>query len=241
MYVGIQSHVGHVRSNNEDAYFVRPPLLAVADGMGGHDAGEVASATAVATLARCTWNEASPEELSTALLNSVKAAQRKIEAVSTEDASLRGMGTTLTAAFFGGEHIHIAHIGDSRAYLWRGGALRLLTTDHSVAGELVRAGQLDEKDAARHPQRHVLTRAVTAGVPPEVDMIRTERRPDDTLLLCTDGLNAHVADEEIAAVLASRRDPQVAADELVRLALERGGSDNVTVIVARSKRSEVIR
>lgn len=241
MYVGIKSHVGHVRSNNEDAYFVRPPLLAVADGMGGHDAGEVASAAAVAALAQCTWTETDPGELAERMLHSVRAAQRRIEEASEGNASWRGMGTTLTAAFFGKKHIHIAHIGDSRAYLWREGTLRLLTTDHSVASELVRAGQLNEQDAARHPQRHVLTRAVTAGVAPEVDMIMAERGPDDTLLLCTDGLNAHVTDKEIGAVLASGGAPQAAADELVRLALERGGSDNVTVIVARSTRPEVIR
>lgn len=240
LHVGKKTHVGNVRSNNEDAYFIRWPLLAVADGMGGHKAGELASALALETLAASAWDEPSADT-EVRLRSAIEAAHRRIVDAVAADEGLRGMGTTLTAVVVGEQRLYVAHVGDSRAYLWRDNALQLLTTDHSVVAELVKAGQLDAHDASRHPQRHVLTRAVSGAAAPEVDMIIKDVLPGDTVLLCTDGLTAHVADEEIAAVLKAASHAQAAADELVRLALEGGGSDNVTVVVARAEQSEVSR
>lgn len=240
LHVGKKTHVGHVRSNNEDAYFIRWPLLAVADGMGGHKAGELASALALETLAAGAWDEPLPDP-EHRLRSAVEAAHARIADAVAADEQLQGMGTTLTAVVVAGQRMYVAHVGDSRAYLWRNGTLQLLTMDHSVVAELIKAGQLDERDASRHPQRHVLTRAVSAAAAPEVDMIMKDVLPGDTVLLCTDGLTAHVSDEEIAAVLKGASDAQIAADDLVGLALEGGGTDNVTVVVARVEQSEVSR
>lgn len=238
----MKTHIGNVRSNNEDAVFVHGPVLAVADGMGGHAAGEVASAAVVKALQRrIPTNAPISEEPATFLMNAVASAYRYMVETVDADVSLRDMGTTLTAVFVEGERLHIAHVGDSRAYLLSDRGLQQLTTDHSIAAELVRAGQLDEKEANRHPHRHVLTRAVSAHKAPEVDIIRTEWFVGDTLLLCTDGLTAHVGDETIAGVLRGNGNTQSIADELVHRALEGGGSDNVTVVVARREQLEVIR
>lgn len=237
MRVGAGTHVGKVRSNNEDAYLIKAPLLAVADGMGGHEAGEVASAAALDALRQYEFG---PGDVTEQLTEAVQAAHARVAAAVAAAPALSRMGTTLTAALVVAKEIYVAHVGDSRAYLWRNGELQLLTTDHSVAAELMRAGEIDEQTAQQHPQRHVLTRAVSAGRRPDVDIIVMDRRPGDALLLCTDGLTAHVSDAEIAAVLQQQGDVQVNAEALVQLALERGGTDNVTVVIARCERPEVI-
>lgn len=232
MRIGAVSHVGKVRSNNEDAYLIKLPLLAVADGMGGHDAGEVASAAALDALRTYEFRDG---DVTVQLKKAVQAAHDRVSAAVAAAPTLSQMGTTLTAALLTDEKFYVAHVGDSRAYVGRDGQLRLLTADHSVAAELLRAGQIDEEAAREHPGRHVLTRAVSAGHNPEVDIIVTERRPGDALLLCTDGLIAHVGDEEIAEALQTIDDAEEAARALVKLALERGGTDNVTVVIARAK------
>lgn len=232
------THVGKVRQNNEDAYLVQLPLVAVADGMGGHEAGEIASAVALEALSQFEFGSG---DLTEQLAQAVQAAHDKVAAAVAAAPALSRMGTTLTAAFIKERQFYIAHVGDSRAYLARDGQLHLLTTDHSVAAELVRAGQIDEKAARQHPQRHVLTRAVSAGRRPEVDMIVMDRQPSDVLLLCTDGLTTHVSDAEIAAALQAAGDEVDAlAENLVQLALDRGGTDNVTVVIAHPKGPEVM-
>lgn len=240
LHVGTRTHVGKIRTNNEDASLIRLPILAVADGMGGHEAGEVASAAALEALEEHVFADADGVDSEARLRGAVRAAQRRIVAIVDANPKLRRMGTTLTAVLLADDKMYVAHVGDSRAYLWRERSLQLLTTDHSVVAELVKAGQIDKTDAPKHPQRNVLTRAVSAAAVPEVDIITMDRLPGDTLLLCTDGLTVHVTDEEIAAALDSRTDPQRTADELVQLALARGGSDNVTVVVAQAQPPEVI-
>lgn len=253
MHVGAATHVGKVRANNEDGYLVRGNLLAVADGMGGHNAGEVASSTALAVLRDYPFSEgvieaaaaagepASSSRAGEELLEAVQLAHETLLAMSDADPSLSGMGTTLTAALVQPDTIHVAHVGDSRLYVVRDGFLQPVTRDHSVAAELVRAGHIDEEAARRHPLRHAVTRALGAGTRGrlEVDFVTLERRPDDGLLLCTDGLNALVSDHEILDVLHAEPDVQKAVDALIALTLERGGVDNVTVVLALPKGREV--
>lgn len=250
LHVGAATHVGRVRDNNEDGYLVRGNLLAVADGMGGHNAGEVASGTALAVLRdypfspRALGLDADGHDAASPgreLLSAVQRAHEMLLALSRSNPALSGMGTTLTAALVQEDTIHVAHVGDSRLYIVRDGRLHPVTQDHSVAAELLRAGQIDEEAARRHPLRHAVTRALGADMGGElqVDLLTVERRPGDGLLLCTDGLNSLVSDEDIVAVLREEPDVQKAVDALVALTLERGGIDNVTVVLALPKGREV--
>ena len=234
LLVGSATDVGLVRSNNQDQLLVSPGLYAVADGMGGHAAGEVASATAVKAL-RAAF-EASDQRSAEALLNATRAANRAVWEQAQAHRAMHGMGTTLvTIAVIehqdGTNGLAIAHIGDSRAYLLRDGTFSQLTIDHSLVQELINDGQISEAQAAVHPQRHVLTRALGVEPSVEVDLLAVDPRHGDRYLLCSDGLSREASDEEIASVLERHKDPSEAAKELVRLANSRGGSDNVTVVV----------
>ena len=234
LLVGSATDVGLVRSNNQDQLLVAPGLYAVADGMGGHAAGEVASATAVKAL-RAAF-EASDQRSAEALLNAARAANRAVWEQAQSHRAMHGMGTTLvTIAVIehqdGTSGLAVAHIGDSRAYLLREGTLSQLTIDHSLVQELVNDGQISEAQAAVHPQRHVLTRALGVEPSVEVDLLAVDPRHGDRYLLCSDGLSREASDTEIASVLERHTDPSKAAKELVRLANSRGGSDNVTVVV----------
>lgn len=234
LLVGSATDVGLVRSNNQDQLLVAPGLYAVADGMGGHAAGEVASATAVKAL-RAAF-EASDQRSAEALLNAARAANRAVWEQAQSHRAMHGMGTTLvTIAVIehqdGTNGLAVAHIGDSRAYLLREGTFSQLTIDHSLVQELINDGQISEAQAAVHPQRHVLTRALGVEPSVEVDLLAVDPRHGDRYLLCSDGLSREASDAEIAAVLEHHTDPSKAAKELVRLANSRGGSDNVTVVV----------
>lgn len=234
LLVGSATDVGLVRSNNQDQLLVAPGLYAVADGMGGHAAGEVASATAVKAL-RAAF-EASDQRSAETLLNAARAANRAVWEQAQSHRSMRGMGTTLVALAViehqdGTNGLAVVHIGDSRAYLLRERTFSQLTVDHSLVQELVNDGQISEAQAAVHPQRHVLTRALGVEPSVEVDLMAIDPRHADRYLLCSDGLSREASDEEIASVLERHRDPSEAARELVRLANSRGGSDNVTVVV----------
>ena len=222
-----RTHRGLVRRTNEDAYLVLPPMFAVADGLGGLAAGEVASGLAIDVLAA---GPQPPEPA--ALVALLRQASVQIRAAATEDDRLMGMGTTCTAMVLSNERAEIAHVGDTRAYLLRDGALRLLTQDHSLAQELVRVGRLTASEAAAHVSRNTLTRAL--GTPGNIDVDRasSELRTGDTLLLCSDGLTGSVPDDRIARSLVGGSPAEV-ADRLVSLALAAGGPDNVTVIVVR--------
>ena len=219
---------GRVRPGNEDAYALDPPLYVVADGMGGHRAGEVAARLAVDALSdRASLIGSGGGE---ALAEAFRAANRLILAAAAEDDALRGMATTCTAAVVRGRVARIAHVGDSRAYLWHGGRLRQLTEDHNVVAQLVREGYLSTAEAARHPRRNVILRAL--GLPDvEIDSLEVVLDAGDRLLLCSDGLTNELDDDAIMAVLLGEPDAQAAVDRLVWLANSAGGADNVTAVV----------
>jgi serine/threonine protein phosphatase PrpC len=234
LLVGSATDVGLVRSNNQDQLLVVSGLYAVADGMGGHAAGEVASATAVRAL-RAAF-EASDERSARSLLNAANAANRAVWEQAQAHRAMHGMGTTLVALAVveredGTNGLAIAHIGDSRAYRYRDGQLTQLTVDHSYVQELVDDGQISQAQAAVHPQRHVLTRALGVEPSVDIDLLALEPRHGDRYLLCSDGLPREAIDAEIASVLGRFPDPSEAANELIALANSRGGSDNITVVV----------
>lgn len=216
---------------NEDRLLESVALFAVADGMGGHAGGEVASDLAIGALQQ--GFAAEPSERG--LLEAVQRANRAVWERSLEDPEVRGMGTTMTAAALvptdGGDRLVVVNVGDSRAYRFASGVLRQMTRDHSVAEELVARGELSEAEAAVHPQRHILTRALGIGPEVDVDAWELSPGPGERFVLCSDGLTNEVGDDQIATVLREVREPRKAADALVRLANEHGGSDNITVVV----------
>jgi len=228
--------VGRRRRNNEDAFAVAREhgLFLVADGMGGHTAGQVASETAarevLAAILESAANGTSPSER---LRAAVTASNDAIFQMAKRKPELSGMGTTLVTLLSVGDRAALAHVGDSRAYLVRRGRIRQLTDDHSLVGELQRRGELTADAAQRHPHRHVLTRALGVRRGVEPDLAELSLAPGDVFVLCTDGLTTHVKDEEIAERVESENDEQIAAKALVDLANERGGEDNVTVVVVR--------
>jgi protein phosphatase len=230
---GAVTDVGRVRTNNEDQLLVADNLFAVADGMGGHAAGEVASQVAVDTLRE----EFVDDRTAAGLIEAVRAANQNVLQRAESDAATRGMGTTICAAALvpsddgTGETIVIINVGDSRAYLLRDGELNQITEDHSVADELMRAGQLSEEQAAVDRRRHVLTRVLGMDTTVMPDRFDVDPFRGDRLLLASDGLTNEVPDAEIASILRRIEDPGEAARELVRVAKNNGGADNVTVIV----------
>lgn len=223
--VAAATDIGHVRERNEDRYLVAGPVVAVADGMGGHLGGEVAASLAVQVLERLT------ERGEGSLADRVREANRAVFERSVLDRSVAGMGTTLTAAELHGDRARLAHVGDSRAYLFRDGSLTRLTEDHTLVQRMVRDGELTSSEAERHPHRNILTRVV--GVEPDVavDEMELELRAGDRLLLCSDGLTGMLPDERIEAILREEPDPQAAVDLLVAEANAAGGVDNVTVVL----------
>lgn len=223
---------GKVRPNNQDSALVGDMLVAVADGMGGHAAGEVAAEIAVVEL-----KEAFAAKPTLAgLVAATERANRIIFNKGETDAQLHGMGTTLTAVAVvpvrGGDAIGIVNVGDSRAYLFDKGKLEQLTEDHSLVEEMVRRGDLSESEAAVHPHRHILTRALGIDTGVEVDSWQIKPRANMRILLCSDGLTNECTDDEIAAILGDHGDVQEAAQALVDQALRHGGNDNITVVVA---------
>lgn len=226
MYFGSRTDVGCQRERNEDSLIVRPPLFVVADGMGGHAAGDVASEVAVNTMASLA-----PTIPDVDLLG--RAVESANHAVITEakKAGLEGMGTTMTACVIQGENLAIAHVGDSRAYLLHAGKLQQLTRDHSWVADMVEQGKLTEEEARVHPNRSVITRALGSDPHMQPDLYEVTASEGDRLLLCSDGLTAMVEDGDIQAMLARIRDPQRCAAALVKEAIANGGADNITVIV----------
>jgi protein phosphatase len=226
----VRSDVGLLREGNEDAAYAGPRLLAVADGMGGHAGGEVASRIAIESIASLDDDVPGTDVLA-ALRDAITSAQHGIRDRVDGDGTLEGMGTTLTALLWTGSRLGVAHVGDSRAYLLRGGALEQITHDHTYVQELVDAGRITADEAHAHPQRSLLTRALDGRDDPHPDLSVREVRAGDRFLLCTDGLCGVVSDETIGDALADGT-PGDAADRLVELALRGGGPDNVTVVVA---------
>jgi PPM family protein phosphatase len=229
---GVATDIGRVRERNDDSFLVEPPLFAVADGMGGHRGGDVASQLALVTI----------EELFRdgrgSLAQQVREANAAVFERSAADKAVAGMGTTLTAALIQGEQAHLVHVGDSRAYLLRAGTLRQLTEDHTLVNRMVRAGEITRQEADVHPHRNVLTRSL--GTEPEVDLDESDLGllEGDRLLLCSDGLTGMVAEDQIRAILESTPAPQEAAERLVRAANNAGGLDNITVVVLDVREGE---
>jgi PPM family protein phosphatase len=222
------SDTGRVRHHNEDRSLARPAILAVADGMGGAKAGEVAAQVAVDAVGRL-----GPAVTAQDVRGAVARANRAIRRMASEDPDKSGMGTTLTAALLGDGTLEVVHVGDSRAYLWREGALSQVTEDHSVVAELVRRGSITEEEAETHPHRNVITRALGAEAEVDADAVSAELRDGDVILLCSDGLSSYVPAGDIAGVLEDATDLAAAARELVARANAAGGTDNVTVVLAR--------
>ncbi len=225
-----KTDTGRQRRDNEDNALARAPVFVVADGMGGAQAGEVASRIAVEAFEEGLPDSGSPEER---LATRVREANHQIYERSRADRGRAGMGTTLTAAYVDDAHLAIAHVGDSRAYMFRDGSLQRLTQDHSLVDELVRRGKLTEEQAAEHPQRSIITRALGPEPDVEVDTWTYPVRAGDVVLLCSDGLTSMISEDKVSAVLAAHPDLDEAADALIREANEAGGRDNITVVLFR--------
>lgn len=222
--------VGRVRSNNQDRYFVQPGLWIVADGMGGHRGGEIASRLACEAL-----TERYDQHTVDGLIDAIESANTAVHTAGNNDADLTGMGTTVVAIALVDDNdeevLAIANVGDSRAYRLTAGELEQLTEDHSLVADMVREGSLSPDEAATHPQRNILTRVLGVYEEIPVDVLTVVPRHGDRYLLCSDGLFNEVSEDGIAAVLRRLADPGDAADELIRLAVEGGGRDNVTVVI----------
>jgi PPM family protein phosphatase len=225
-----RTDTGRQRDANEDSYFARSPVFAVADGMGGAQAGEVASRLAAESFEAVQRGSESPEAYLRAI---AKTANARIHRLSEADSTRSGMGTTFTAALVEGEEVGLAHVGDSRAYLFRDGELKLLTSDHSLVEELRRQGRLTDEQAEDHPQRSIITRALGPERDVEVDTMTYRARPDDVYLLCSDGLTTMIKEDRIEEVLRESSTLDDAVDRLVAEANEAGGRDNITVVAFR--------
>ena len=225
---GSRTDVGCVRDHNEDSLIVAPPLFAVADGMGGHAAGEVASEIAITVL-----SEKAPRTPdASALGRAVEDANRAVILAASEKRGRAGMGTTMTAAILQKDRLVVAQVGDSRAYLLHQGKLQQLTRDHSLMADMIEAGRLTPEEARTHPNRSVITRAIGSDIHMRPDIYELNVDAGDRILLCSDGLSSMISNNAIESIMRRQSDAQHCADELVTAALENGGADNVTVVVA---------
>jgi PPM family protein phosphatase len=226
----VRTDVGRQRRSNEDSSYASAPVFVVADGMGGAQAGEVASQMVVEAFSEGVPERGTPEERLSVV---IQKANREIHARSHSDAASAGMGTTVTAAYLDEDSVALAHVGDSRAYLLRDGELSRLTEDHSLVEELLRGGKLTEEEALEHPQRSVITRAL--GIEPivEIDTWTYPLRPGDVVLLCSDGLTSMLSEQQIQQVLVETPDLEEAGDRLIAEANAAGGRDNITVVLFR--------
>ena len=227
----VRSDVGLLREGNEDSAYAGPHLLAIADGMGGHAAGEVASAVAIKTLAPL---DAAIEcdDMLPALGTAIADANLALRKITETDPATEGMGTTLTALLWSGEEVALCHIGDSRAYLLRDGTLQQITHDHTLVQSLVDEGRLTPEAAASHPQRSLVMRALQSSIPADPDLEMLKAKVGDRYLLCSDGLTDVVSDETLQMTLQQLTDLDAAVEQLVDLAIRSGGPDNITCVLA---------
>lgn len=236
-YYGSRTEIGNVREHNEDSLTVLPPLFAVADGMGGHEAGEVASEITINTL-----NDLAPQSADAeALARAVVAANLNVIKAPSQGVGREGMGTTLTAAILEKERLVIAQVGDSRAYLLHNGSLQQLTRDHSLMADMIEAGQLTEAEARVHPNRSVITRAIGSDPHMQPDLYELNVETGDRLLLCSDGICGMIEDHEIALIMRQASSAQSCADQLVEAALAAGGFDNATAVVVDVEGFKAVR
>jgi len=227
----VRSDVGLLREGNEDSAYAGPHLLAVADGMGGHAGGEVASAAAITTIAALDEDDPGTDLVS-ALAAAVTAANLRLQDLIISDPTIQDMGTTLTALLWRDGRAALCHIGDSRAYLLRGGQFARLTHDHTLVQSLVDEGKISEDDVATHPHRSLLLRALDGQTVARPDLAPLETYPGDRYLLCSDGLSGVVSEPTLQQALSSVPDLDEVTSRLVKLAIEGGGPDNITCIVA---------
>ncbi|MFD4622027.1 Stp1/IreP family PP2C-type Ser/Thr phosphatase [Streptomyces sp. NPDC058475] len=225
------SHKGMIREGNEDSGYAGPRLLAIADGMGGQAAGEVASSEVISTIVALD-DDVPGSDILTSLGTAVQRANDQLRLMVEEDPQLEGMGTTLTALLWTGQRLGLVHVGDSRAYLLRDGVLTQITQDHTWVQRLVDEGRITEEEATTHPQRSLLMRALGSGDHVEPDLSIREVRAGDRYLICSDGLSGVVSHQTMEDTLASYQGPQETVQQLIELALRGGGPDNITVIVA---------
>lgn len=229
MQIASRTHIGLVRTKNQDTLILGDGLYGVADGMGGHRGGETASLmTAQVVRGALSGHEPDP----TLLASAVRAANRRVYETQKFDASLSGMGTTCTLLWEKPESVLVAHVGDSRAYLLRSGKFKQITQDHSIVAEMIREGLLTAEQARTHPYRNVITRAVGTSPAIDVDLLFSSKLDDDVWLLCSDGLHNMVDDGAIARELAETS-LETAADRLLALALEAGATDNISFVLLR--------
>lgn len=231
--------VGRVRRANEDSLYIGDSVFAVADGMGGHLAGEVASALALKPIQELD-GKVFPDAAAAvqALRDAVVLANAEVVAKAQDEPSYRGMGTTLTAAMLEGRRVHVAHVGDSRAYLLRDGRFSQLTDDHTLVQHLIDEGQITQEEAASHPQRSIVTRAIGVSREIDVDAMSLDLQPEDQLLLCSDGLTGVVSDQDICDELVRWDDPDATLKRLIDMANHAGGPDNITALLLRVKPEE---
>jgi serine/threonine protein phosphatase PrpC len=227
------SHVGKIRSNNQDSGYAGRHLFVVADGMGGHAGGDVASAIATKRVAEADTEYAAAEDAEQALRSAMIAANSLLAETVFEHSELTGMGTTVSGILRVGDRIALAHIGDSRIYRFRDGELEQVTADHTFVQRLVDSGRITAEEAAVHPRRSVLMRVLgDVDAAPEIDTKILDTRPGDRWLLCSDGLSSYVSEERLQTILATVPSPQNAADRMVKESLDHGAPDNVTVVIA---------
>jgi PPM family protein phosphatase len=233
LHYALRSDVGLLREGNEDSAYAGPRLLAIADGMGGHAAGEVASAVAISAIAPLDAQVLiSSEEMLDALASAVASARDTLHEMSESDPAVEGMGTTLTALLWMDDQVAVCHIGDSRAYLLRDGDLYQITRDHTLIQSLVDEGRLSPAAAANHPQRSLIIRALQGSTEADPDLAMHTAKLGDRYLLCSDGLTDVVGDEDVHEVLSTVQDADEAVGRLIALAIRNGGPDNITCIVA---------
>ncbi|WP_329382465.1 protein phosphatase 2C domain-containing protein [Streptomyces sp. NBC_01351] len=225
------SHKGMIREGNEDSGYAGPRLLAIADGMGGQAAGEVASSEVISTLVQLD-DDVPGSDILTSLATAVQRANDQLRLMVEEDPQLEGMGTTLTALLWTGQRLGLVHVGDSRAYLLRDGVLTQITQDHTWVQRLVDEGRITEEEATTHPQRSLLMRALGSGDIVEPDLSIREVRAGDRYLICSDGLSGVVSHQTLEETLADYHGPRATVQSLIQLALRGGGPDNITCIVA---------
>jgi PPM family protein phosphatase len=223
------TETGKVRDNNEDSFHADGRLFIVADGMGGHRAGEVASAAAIEEFLRFEGENRDQDPLER-IEGGVLSANRALYHMALDDSGLRGMGTTFTGALLE-RWLYLGHVGDSRAYLWRNGSLRLLTRDHSLVEQMVVDGYISRLEARTHPQRNIILKALGVSDILEIDLESVAIIPGDRVLLCSDGLTGFVEDTDLEAIISENDDPEVCCRELVDAANQGGGADNITVIM----------
>ncbi|MBE6082438.1 MAG: Stp1/IreP family PP2C-type Ser/Thr phosphatase [Tissierellaceae bacterium] len=250
MEVGVYTHKGRIRENNQDSYYLSTdneiPLYVVADGMGGHKAGEVASAMAVEIVEDVFLKsqdllKKKDANIPGLIKKTIEEANREIFHKSLSSEECNGMGTTITLAYFASERLYIGHIGDSRAYIIRNKEIRQLTEDHSLVAEMVKNGSISKEEAQTHPQKNIITRALGTSENIQIDIIIEELIDKDIILLCTDGLTNMITEKEIIEILLAGDNLQKCCEKLVGEANSRGGYDNITAIAVRAKRNEVMK